>query len=137
MFIFIYLVLLLLLKFFYWKISKSFSNLLKKNQAFSHKLLLKFRQFLPSYFQDRAVSSKLPPRFTHFLEDLAKSPIFQDFPRYLQELLSSKILEMKPDRFLQITFGSSTGVVMKLSDFFSNIKKMIFFTFSSTFMFKL
>ena len=64
--------------------------------------------FSSKYFQDQTFSSKLLPRFTHFWQDLAKPDIFfQDTCK--NNALSSKILEVKSDRFLQKMYGSSTG----------------------------
>ena len=62
----------------------------------------KIRQFLPSYFQDQIFSCK-------DLQDQTFScKIFQDTCK--NNALSSKILEVKSDRFLQKMYGSSTGV---------------------------
>ena len=113
-----------------------------KIQAFSSKLLSRFRHFLPRYFQDQTFSSKLLPRsgiffqvtskIRHFLpsyfqdqifsckilpdqtisckilqDQTLSSKIFQDTCK--NNALSSKILEVKSDRFLQKMYGSSTG----------------------------
>ena len=67
-----------------------FADAVKSLHSFSN-LLSKFRQFLPSDFQDQAFSSKIPPRSDIFFQvtfrihaSLARSDIFfQDLPRYL------------------------------------------------------
>ena len=54
---------------------------------------------------------KLLPRFTHFLQNLPRSDnFFQDTCK--NNALSSKILEVKFDRFLRKMYWSSTGVVL-------------------------
>ena len=110
---------------------KFFFQFIFKIQAFSSKLLSRFRQFLPSYFQDQAFSSKLLPRSGIFFQVISKirhflpnyfqdshisckilqdqtfsSKIFQDTCK--NNALSSKIFEVKSDRFLQKFYGSST-----------------------------
>ena len=69
--------------------------------AFSANLLLKFRQFLTSYSQESHISYMI-------LQDQTISlKIFEDSCK--NKAMSSKILEMKSDRFLQEMYGSSTG----------------------------
>ena len=106
------------------KISNSFSNLLSRfkhflpsysqGSGFFFQDTSKIRHFLPRYFQDQAFSSKLLPRSDTFLQDLAyqifSCKIFQDTCK--NNALSSKILEVKSERFLQKMYGSSTGVVI-------------------------
>ena len=90
-----------------------------KIRHFFSKLLSRSGIFFPSYFQDQAFSSKLLPRSDIFLQDLARPDIFlqdQTFScKIFQDTcknnaLSSKILEVKSDRFLQKMYGSSTRV---------------------------
>ena len=92
-----------------------------QDQAFSSKLLprsgiffqvtSKIRHFLPSYFQDQIFSCKILQDQTFsckILQDQTlSSKIFQDTCK--NNALSSKILEVKSDRFLQEMYGSSTG----------------------------
>ena len=94
-----------------------------QNQAFSSKILprsdiffqvtSKIRHFLPSYFQDQIFSCKILQDQTFsckILQDQTlSSKIFQDTCK--NNALSSKILEVKSDRFLQEMYGSSTGVL--------------------------
>ena len=96
-----------------------------QDQAFSSKILprsdiffqvtSKIRHFLPSYFQDQIFSCKILQDQTFsckILQDQTlSSKIFQDTCK--NNALSSKILEVKSDRFLQEMYGSSTGVIMK------------------------
>ena len=88
-------------------------------QVLSNAILDAIRRFLPRYFQDSDISfkilqdqtfsSKLLPRFRHIFQDLARSDIFfQDTCK--NNALSSKVFEMKSDRFLQKMYGSSTRV---------------------------
>ena len=63
----------------------------------------KIRHFLPSYYQDSHISCKI------LQDQIFSSKIFQDTCK--NNALSSKILEVKSDRFLQKIYGSSTGVV--------------------------
>ena len=93
-----------------------------QDQAFSSKILprsdiffqvtSKIRHFLPSYFQDQIFSCKILQDQTFsckILQDQTlSSKIFQDTCK--NNALSSKILEVKSDRFLQEMYGSSTGV---------------------------
>ena len=92
-----------------------------QDQAFSSKILprsdiffqvtSKIRHFLPSYFQDQIFSCKILQDQTFsckILQDQTlSSKIFQDTCK--NNALSSKILEVKSDRFLQEMYGSSTG----------------------------
>ena len=92
-----------------------------QDQAFSSKILprsdiffqvtSKIRLFLPSYFQDQIFSCKILQDQTFsckILQDQTlASKIFQDTCK--NNALSSKILEVKSDRFLQERYGSSTG----------------------------
>ena len=103
-----------------------------QDQAFSSKILprsdiffqvtSKIRHFLPSYFQYQIFSCKILQDQTFsckilqdqtfsckILQDQTLSfKIFQDTCK--NNALSSKILEVKSDRFLQEMYGSSTGV---------------------------
>ena len=95
-----------------------------QNQAFSSKILprsdiffqvtSKIRHFLPSYFQDQIFSCKILQDQTFsckILQDQTlSSKIFQDTCK--NNALSSKILEVKSDRFLQEMYRSSTGDVI-------------------------
>ena len=54
-----------------------------------------------SYFQDQAFSSKLLPRFRHFLQDLTRSVIFFQITPKIQAF-SSKLLP-RSDIFFQLT----------------------------------
>ena len=140
-FIFIYICFAEAVKIFHLEIFRLLSQFTFKIQAFSSKLLSKFRHFLPRYFQDQAFSSKLLPRsgiffqvtskIRHFLpsyfqdqifsckilqdqtfsskilqDQTLSSKIFQDTCK--NNALSSKILKVKSDRFLQEMYGSST-----------------------------
>ena len=96
-----------------------------QDQAFSSKILprsdiffqvtSKIRHFLPSYFQDQIFSCKILQDQTFsckILQDQTlSSKIFQDTCK--NNALSSKILEVKSDRFLQEMYGSSTVWVNK------------------------
>ena len=141
-FIFIYICFAEAVKIFHLEIFRLLFQFTFKIQAFSSKLLSRFRHFLPRYFQDQAFSSKLLPRWgiffqvtskiRHFLpsyfqdqifsckilqdqtfsckilqDQTLSSKIFQDTCK--NNALSSKILEVKSDRFLQEMYGSSTG----------------------------
>ena len=133
-FIFIYICFADAVKNFHLEIFRLFFQFTFKIQAFSSKLLLSmFRHFLPSYFQDQAFSSKILPRSDIFFQVTSKIRHF--LPSYFQDqifsckilqdqalsskifrdtcknnALSSKILEVKSDRFLQEMYGSSTRV---------------------------
>ena len=73
---------------------------------------LQIQTFLARFLQVNTFSSKLLPRFTHFLQDQTfSSKIFQDICK--NNVLPSKILEVKSDRFLQKMYGSSTGVYVQ------------------------
>ena len=135
-------------KSFTWKFSDFFIFTFKI-QAFSSKLLPRFRHSLPSYFQYQAFSSKILARSDIFFQVTSK--IRQFLPSYFQDqifsckilqdqtfsckilqdqtfsckifqdtcknnALSSKILEVKSDRFLQKMYGSSTGVYSQFSE---------------------
>ena len=131
-FIFIYICFADAVKLFHLEIFSIFLKFTFKIQAFSSKLLSMFRHFRPSYFQDQAFSSKILPRSDIFFQVTSK--ISQFLPSYLQDqifsgkilqdqtfsckifqdtcknnALSSKILEVKSDRFLQKMYESSTG----------------------------
>ena len=94
-----------------------------QDRAFSSKILprsgiffqdtSKIRHFLPSYFQDQIISCKILQDQTFsckiFQDQTFSCKIFQDTCK--NNALSSKILEVKSDRFLQKTYGSSTGDV--------------------------
>ena len=91
-----------------------------KIQAFSFKILLRFRHFIPGYslgsgissksFQDQAISSKIfqdSEIFGKILQDeTLSSEIFQDTCK--NNALPSKILKAKSD-ILAKNDGSSTG----------------------------
>ena len=108
----------------YFQDSSIFFQVTLKLQAFSSKLLprsgiffqdtSKIRHFLPSYFQVQIFSCKILQDQTFsckILQDQTlSSKIFQDTCK--NNALSSKILEVKSDRFLQERYGSSTGVLM-------------------------
>ena len=103
-----------------------------QDQAFSSKILpksdiffqvtSKIRHFLPGYFQDQILSCKVLQDQTFsckILQDQTFScKIFQDTCK--NNALSSKILEVKSDRFLQKMYGSSTGE--NATDFGYNVK---------------
>ena len=92
----------LTLKFrsFIWKFSDSFKFTFKI-QAFSSKLLSRFRYFLPSYFQDQAFSSKLLTRSGIFFQVTYKIRHF--LPRYFQDQTFSSKLLPRSDIFFHVT----------------------------------
>ena len=70
-------------------------------QDVSSKLLLKFRQFLPSYFQDQTFSSKFLPRSGIFFQVTSKIRHF--LPSFFQDqAFSSKFLP-RSGIFFQVT----------------------------------
>ena len=101
--------------FIYFQGSSIFFQVTLKVQAFSSKLLSrsgilfqdtsKIRHFLPSYFQDQAISSKLLPRSDFFLQGLERPDIFlQDLARpdiFLQDLARPDIFFQDLPRYLQ------------------------------------
>ena len=112
------------------------SKILPRSDIF-FQVTSKIRHFLPSYFQDQIFSSKLLPRSGIFFQVTSKirsfckilqdqtfsckilqdqtlsSKIFQDACK--NNALSSKILEVKSDIFLQEMYGSSTGDTIPLA----------------------
>ena len=87
------------------------SKILPRSDIF-FQVTSKIRHFLPSYFQDQIFSCKILKDQTFYCKILQdqtlSSKIFQDTCK--NNALSSKILEVKSDRFLQEMYGSSTGV---------------------------
>ena len=111
MFIFIYICFADAVKIFHLENFRLFFQFTFKIQAFSSKLLSRFRHFLPRYFQDQIFSWKILQDQTFsckILQDQTlSSKIFQDTCK--NNAMSFKILEVKSDRFLQEMYGSSTG----------------------------
>ena len=79
-------------------------------QAFSSKLPSRFRPFPPSYFQVSHISCKI------LHDQTFSSKIFQDTCK--NNTLTSKILEVKSDRFSQKMYGISTGDIPPYLTFF-------------------
>ena len=75
---------------------------------------LQIQTFLTRFLQDETFSSKMfqdSDISCKILQDHTfSSQLFQD--TYKNNALSSKILEMKSERFLQKMFGSSTGLII-------------------------
>ena len=108
MFIFIYICFADAVKIFHLENFRLFFQFTFKIQAFSSKLLSRFRHFLPRYFQDQIFSWKI------LQDQTLSSKIFQDTCK--NNAMSFKILQVKSDRFLQEMYGSSTGAGLLFLD---------------------